>query len=84
MRDRDNGMRDRDAEIELQAAANAVEHMNRRLQDAIRMLTAAAISLDRDLLIYDGAMSRVNLYETVMQRDEAEGALRISVRPKQQ
>jgi hypothetical protein len=28
-------------------------------------------------------MARVNLYDMIMTRDEAEGALRISVRPKQ-
>jgi hypothetical protein len=71
---------DREAE---RAAADAVEHMERKLRDARLMLTAAAISLDRDLLIYDGAMARVNLYDMIMTRDEAEGALRISVRPKQ-
>jgi hypothetical protein len=71
---------DREAEIELQAAADAVEHMERK---ARLILTAAAISLDRDLLIYDGAMARVNLYDLIMTRDEVEGALRISVRPNQ-
>jgi hypothetical protein len=66
----------------LAGAAASVSVMDRKLRDAHRMLTAAAISADRDLLIYDGALSRVDLYETIMQRDEAEGALRIHVRPK--
>lgn len=64
-------------------AAAAVEAMEKKYQDAMRMLTAAAISSDRHLLIYDGCLARVNMYETVMVRDEAKGALRISVRPKQ-
>lgn len=62
-------------------AAASVQVMDRKIADARRMLTAAAVSASDDLVVHDGAMARVDLYETIIERDEANACLRIRVRP---
>lgn len=71
-----------DYDCALAEGAAAVEIMQRKLDDCRNHLIAAAISLPHDMLIRDGALSRVNLYDVKMERDEAEAALRISVKPR--
>lgn len=65
----------------LAAAAASVEAMDRKLTDAKRMLIAAAISADGDLVIHDNAMHNVNLYDWEISRDVANACLRIHVKP---
>lgn len=66
----------------LAEAAGSVEEMSRQVTDARRMLVAAAISSESGLVINDGALSRVDMYDVIMERDERNARLRIRVKPR--
>jgi hypothetical protein len=64
-------------------ASAAVQEVLRQKDELYRVLIAAAISTHGDLCIHDGAMARVDLYEVITFRDEANACLKIRVRPKE-
>jgi pyruvate/oxaloacetate carboxyltransferase len=66
----------------LATGAAAMQVMDRKLQEARQMLIAAAISSNSNLVIHDGALQRVNMYEMEVWRDDANACLRIRVKPK--